>query len=122
MVERRPITVPLFELANVAIGVLPMLLGESESVVGDVITGAVWIGLTLWITRKRSIVGRRVYTVVTLLSVLALVASWFSGFLPPEFSGVHWLAFVASTSALLGLLWWPSSSAWLRPPSAHTGS
>ena len=117
----RPLAVVAFEWLSIASAILDLSLAgragdfdDLGSAVGQLAIASLLVALTLWITQGRSRAGRLVYTGLTaLVVVLITVASWLGAF---EDKGSTWenVRAAIETAILIILLWWPSTSAWLR--------
>jgi hypothetical protein len=112
--EKPPITIIVFEALNVASVVLAMMLTQSESPLGELFTSAWLVALTLWITRGRSGVARVVYTVLYVGGAAMLLGLCWLGYLPTDAKFLLVFRSTVEPAVLITLLWWPSSSDWLR--------
>lgn len=116
--DRRPTAVVWFEALNVFPVLAAMLLWREGGFFDALVEFLVWVGLTLWVTRGRSRIARAIYTGAMLFAVAVLAAGIVWGYLPPEGQRhlfiVGLVVFAVELMVLLSLLWWPSTTAWLK--------
>jgi hypothetical protein len=111
--DKRPLTVTAFEALNVASVLLEMVITETDSPLEELFTSAVWVALTLCITRGRSRVARLIYTLLTAFAAAALLGAYRLGYVPSDTALPLALRFSVEVTLLLALLWSPSTSDWL---------
>lgn len=113
--EGRAKSVVLFEAVSIFSAVADMVLSQGENAFVELALLLLVLGLTLWVTRGRSRVARLIYTGVLLLGELAISAAYVRGYVP---SGVQptllLLVSMLMGLLLLSLLWWPSTTTWLK--------
>ncbi len=112
--QSRPKSVVLLEAVSIFSAVATMLLTQGESALGELAELLFWVGLTLWVTRGRSRVARVIYTGLLFFGTAALAGAYMWGYVPPDAPPGLLASFTIELVALLSLLWWPSTSAWLN--------
>jgi uncharacterized membrane protein len=113
-IDKRPITVSAFEVLNIVSVVLEMVLTESDSPFEELFWSALWVALTLSITRGRSRAARIIYTCIIAFGGAACIAAYALGYVPAKYQTSLALRFVLETALLMALLWWPSTTDWLK--------
>ena len=111
--EQRPRPVILLEAIGILGGVAVMVLSRGD-VFSELFELLVQVGLTLWVTRGRSRVGRVFYTGVLLFEVAGLVGAFLWGYVPASAASMLVISVFVEIAVFLSLLWWPTTSAWLK--------
>lgn len=114
--QGRPKSVVLFEVASLVIAVVHPLLHEGLDLFGDALQLVVWVGLTLWVTRGRSRAARAIYTGLLLFGTVGVIAFYAWGYISADELLMVVLRALAMLAVLLSLLWWPSTTTWLKGP------
>lgn len=109
----RPIAVAVFEALNIGAVVLELVLSQAyeRDPFEGVFTSGLWVALTLWITRGGSRVGRLIYTALALIGAAALLYAYNDGYDVSLFLAFR---FTIELTLLTALLWWPSTTDWLK--------
>ena len=111
----RPRSVVLFEAASIIWAVADTIFWGEESVFGNLALLVVWVGLTVWVTRGRSRAARLIYTGFGLFSLVTLGFVYGRGSIPSDaLSTSVLLVGVLLQIILLSLVWWPTTTAWLK--------
>jgi len=112
---RLPRTVALFEAGSILPAIAMIVLSPEVGGIGDLLWLIAWVGLTLWISRGRSPTARWVYTALLILQAVLLANAYLWNDVEPWDYAIL-LGNLAVSAALLTLLWWRSTTAWLGKP------
>lgn len=110
----RPRPVVLLEAIGILGAVSAMVLSRGESAFTGLFDLLLQVGLTLWVTRGRSRVGRVVYTGILLFGATALAGVYLWDSIPADLAPMLVLVVFLELTIFLTLLWWPSTSEWLK--------
>ena len=111
--HKRPITVAAFEVVNIVSVLFDMVLTQTDSPFGELLTSGLLIGLVLWITRGRSRAARVMYTLIMALAAACVMTIYCLGYVPSS-AKLLVFKFMVELGLTLALLWWPSTSDWLK--------
>ena len=111
-----PLTVRAFETITLVSLVWSLLAAKPED--HDLLSVIILAALTIWITRGRSSVARLIYTGTAVVGLIAIAAAAWWGYIPMEARLSVFLSSVSAMVVAFGLLWWPSTSDWLKEPPA----
>ena len=112
---RIPRTVALFEAGSILPAIAMMALSSEVGGFGDLVWLIAWGALTLWITRGRRPIARLFYTALILLQGGMFANAYIWNDVKPWDYAILFGS-LAVSAALMTLLWWPSTSLWLRNP------
>ena len=112
--DKRPITLTAFEVLNVASVVFEIVVTETDSPFGEAFSSGLWVALTLWITRGRSRAARVIYSCLMAFGAASLIGAYSLGYVPEDDRFPLGLRFGIELAVFVTLLWWPSTSDWLK--------